>query len=167
MLSFVIQDDLNSAVAGGIAGLAMVVEDRTRRQLYCLFAIARAFGAILSTLVKRGLLPSVPYSETALFSALTGFLVYCTSINPQYLFTGYYRSILKWSRDYTDSKLTTLFRDSGSRFLTCAEVGLHQDSCTYHALQDLVLSIPSFAKLYLPIHMAPTIFFNYKLIYRR
>lgn len=164
---FIQQDDINSAVAGGIAGLAMVVEDRTRRRVYCLFAIARAFGAILSTLVKRGLLPSVPYSETAMFSACTAFLVYCTALKPQYLFTGYYRSVLKWSRDYTDPTLTTLFRNPGNKFLTCAEAGLHSDSCTYHAMRDLIQSIPPFAKLYLPIHMAPIIFFQYKQFYKR
>lgn len=161
------KDDVNSAVAGGIAGLAMVVEDRTRRRLYCLFAIARAIGAIISTFVKRGFLPSVPYSETAMFCSVTSLMIYCAALKPQYLFTGYYRSIMKWSRDYTDAKLTKLFRIPGNEFLTCAEVGLHQDSCTYHAMRDFLQSIPSFAKLYFPIHMAPIIFFQYKKFAKR
>ncbi|WAR08281.1 hypothetical protein MAR_018239 [Mya arenaria] len=141
------RDDWNSALAGGIAGLAMVVEDRTRRRIYCLFAIARAIGAMISTLVKRGLLPSVPYSETALFCSCTSFLVYCTALQPQYLFTGYYKSVLKWSRDYTDEKLKKLFREHGDTFLTCADVGLHDQNCTIHAAIDFAQSIPPFAKL--------------------
>lgn len=145
----------------------MVVEDRTRRRLYCLFAIARAIGAIICTLVKRELLPSVPYSETAMFSAVTGLLVYCTALKPQYLFTGYYRSVMKWSRDYTDEKLTKLFRTPGNQFLSCAEVGLHQDSCAYHSVRDFIQSVPPFAKLYFTIHMAPIIFFQHKQFVKR
>ena len=162
-----LQDDWNSAIAGGVAGLAMVVEDRTRRRIYCLFAIARAVGAMVTTLVKRGVLPSVPYSETALFCWCTSFLVYCTALKPQYLFTGYYKSVLKWSRDYTDDKLKRLFRNPGPEFLTCAEAGLHDGSCTVHAMKDLAQSIPPFAKLYLPIHLAPVIFFKYKQFFKR
>ncbi|XP_045198848.2 uncharacterized protein LOC123553172 [Mercenaria mercenaria] len=161
------RDDFNSAIAGGVAGLSMVVEDRTRRRIYCLFAIARAVGAMVTTLVKRGLIPAVPYSETALFCSCTSFLVYCTALKPQYLFTGYYRSVLKWSRDYTDKKLNVLFREPGTKFLTCAEAGLHEQSCTYHAFKDFLQSLPPFAKLYLPIHMAPIIFFRYKQFLKR
>lgn len=147
--------------------MTLFVEDRTRRRIYCLFAIARAIGAIIATLVKRGVIPTIPYSETALFCACTSFLVYCTALKPQYLFTGYYRSVLKWSRDYTDKKLNTIFRQPGTTFLTCAEAGLHEYSCTYHAFTDFVQSLPPFAKLYLPIHMAPIIFFRYKQFFKR
>lgn len=161
------RDDFNSAIAGGIAGLSMIVEDRTRRRIYCLFAIARAIGAMVTTLVKRGIVPAVPYSETALFCSCTSFLVYCTALKPQYLFTGYYRSVLKWSRDYSDQKLKILFREPGAHFLTCAEAGLHEQSCTYHAFKDFLQSLPPFAKLYLPIHMAPIIFFNHKRLIKR
>lgn len=145
----------------------MVVEDRTRRQIYCLFAIARAVGAMVTTLVKRGVIPAVPHSETALFCSCTSFLVYCTALKPQYLFTGYYRSVLKWSRDYTDQKLKLLFREPGNTFLTCGEAGLHDHNCTYHAFKDFLQSLPPFAKLYLPIHMAPIIFFRYKQFLKR
>ncbi|KAH3735320.1 uncharacterized protein LOC127850296 [Dreissena polymorpha] len=161
------RDDWNSALAGGLAGLAIVVEDRTRRRIYCLFAIARAIGAVVSTLVRRGLLPAMPYSETMLFCSCTSFLVYCTALKPQYLLTGYYKSVLKWSRDYTDRKLTTLFRQPGPDFLTCSDVGLHEGSCMRHAVTDFTRSLPAFAKLYLPIHLAPIIFFKYKLFLKR
>lgn len=161
------RDDFNSALAGGIAGLSMAIEDRTRRRVYCLFALARAIGAMVTTLVKRGVIPPIPHSETALFCTCTSFLVYCTALKPQYLFTGYYRSVLKWSRDYTDRKLKLLFREPGNKFLTCAEAQLHDHSCTYHAFKDFIQSLPPFAKLYLPIHMAPIIFFRYKQFLKR
>ncbi|KAH3691974.1 hypothetical protein DPMN_191389 [Dreissena polymorpha] len=45
---------------------------------------------MVSNLVKRGLHPAVPYSET-LFCSCTFFLVYCTALKPQYLLDGYYK----------------------------------------------------------------------------
>ena len=161
------QDDWNSGVAGGIAGLAMVVEDKTRQRVYCLFTIARALGALISTLVKRNVLPYIPYFEAYCFGACSSFLVYCLGLQPQYLLTGYYRSVLKWSRDYTDEKLVKVFREPATRYLTCSDVGLHSGSCERHAIVDFLQSLPSFAKLYLPIHLAPFIFFRYKVLIKR
>ena len=161
------QDGWNNTIAGGLAGLAILVEEPTRRRVFCLFAIARAFGALVSTLIARGKLKEIPHSDTMLFCVCCALLVYCTALNPQLLFTGYYYSILKWSRDYTDAKLNTLFRQQGPKFLTCQEVGLHKDDCTRHALKDFVQSFPVFAKLYLPIHVTPILVFRRKLIIER
>lgn len=162
-----IKDGWNNCVAGGLAGLTILIEEPTRRRVICLFAIARAFGALISTLVVREKIPMIPYSETVLFCLCCAFLVYCTALKPQLLFKGYYYSVLKWSRDYTDKKLDVLFRKPSDRFLTCNEVGLHTDSCTKHAMKDFIYSFPAFAKLYLPIHVAPVIIFRRNLLLQR
>ncbi|WAR08282.1 hypothetical protein MAR_018240 [Mya arenaria] len=107
------------------------------------------------SLSLRGLLPSVPYSETALFCSCTSFFVYCTGLQPQYIFTGCYKSVLKWSRDYTDVKPKILFTEHGDTFLTCADVGLHDKNCTVHAGTDFAQSIP-------PIHMASIILLYFR-----
>ncbi|VDI38316.1 Hypothetical predicted protein [Mytilus galloprovincialis] len=161
------KDGWNNCIAGGLAGLTIIIEDPTRRQVVTLFAIARAFGALISTLVVRGKIPYIEYSETLLFCLCCGFLVYAVALNPRLLFTGYYYSVLKWSRDYTDQKLNTLFRNPGEKFLTCSEVGLHKDSCTKHAIKDFFHSIPAFAKLYFPIHLTPVVIFRRKLLLER
>lgn len=145
----------------------MAIEDRTRRRVYCLFALARAIGALISTLVRRNLLPDIPYSETILYGACSSFLVYCTALKPEYLFPGYYRSVLKWSHDYTDQKLTKLFREPNTMFMKCEDVGLHPGNCEKHAAIDFLRSVPGFAKLYLPIHVAPFIFFKYRVLFKR
>ena len=133
----------------------------------CLFAIARALGALVSTLVVREKIPGVPFGETISFCLGCSILVYCVSLKPQLLFSGYYRSVLKWSRDYTDVKLNTVFRQPGDKFLTCQEVGLHQDSCLYHAIKDFFLSMPAFAKIYFPIHITPILVFRRKLLLKK
>ncbi|XP_033741255.1 uncharacterized protein LOC117328034 [Pecten maximus] len=161
------KDGWNNCIAGGLAGLTIGVEDPGRRLVYTLFAVSRAFGALISTLVTREKIPEIPYSETLLFSVCCGFLVHCVALRPDLLHKGYYYSVLKWSRDYNDKTLQKLFRDSGDRFLSCQEAGLHSDSCTKHAFKDMIYSIPSFAKLYLPIHLAPIIIFRHKLVVKR
>lgn len=159
-----VQDGWNNMAAGGLAGLTLCVEDPTRRLVFCLFAISRAIGALISTLVAREKIPEIPYSETAFFCLCCAFLVYCTALNPQLLNSGYYYSVLKWSRDYTDKKLRKLFREPGDRFLTCQEVGLHKDHCFRHAVLDWAKSFPAFAKLYFPIHVAPVFIFRRKIL---
>lgn len=161
------KDGWNNCIAGGVAGLTIGVEDPGRRLIYTLFAVSRAFGALVSTLVTREKVPEIPYSETLLFCLCCGFLVHCVALRPDLLHKGYYYSVLKWSRDYNDKTLQKLFRDTGDRFLTCQEAGLHSDSCTKHAFKDMILSIPSFAKLYLPIHLAPIVIFRRKLVIKR
>ncbi|KAK3589354.1 hypothetical protein CHS0354_009998 [Potamilus streckersoni] len=161
------KDDWNSGIAGGLAGLSIVVEEPTRRRVVCLFAIARAIGALLSTLVKRDKIPIIPHTDTLFFCACCSLLVYCNALKPQYLFEGYYRSVLKWSRDYTDKKLHSLFRATNDHFVTCNEVGLHKDTCTMHAIKDVLWSFPAFAKLYIPIHVTPVLVFRQKLVWQK
>lgn len=110
ILSFCTQDGWNNMAAGGLAGLTLCVEDPTRRLVFCLFAISRAIGALISTLVAREKIPEIPYSETAFFCLCCAFLIYCTALNPQLLNSGYYHSVLKWSRDYTDKKTTKVIQ---------------------------------------------------------
>ena len=118
-------------------------------------------------MVVRRKLRQIEYSETALFCLCCSFLLYAVSLDPKLLFTGYYYSVLKWSRDYTDKKLNILFRVPGDKFLTCNEVGIHKDGCMKHAIKDFFQSIPAFAKLYFPIHVTPIIIFRRKLLVQR
>ncbi|XP_064618329.1 uncharacterized protein LOC135482329 [Liolophura sinensis] len=161
------KDGWNHGIAGGLAGLTIVLENPVRRRTLSLFTISRALGALVSTLITRGQIPSIVHGDTLLFCLSCSFLVYCTALRPHLLPKGYYYSVLKWSRDYTDDNLNQLFRVPGEKFLTCNEVGLHTDSCTSHALRDLIQSWPMFAKLYLPIHLAPVLIFRHKLLINR
>ncbi|KAK6166026.1 hypothetical protein SNE40_022815 [Patella caerulea] len=161
------KDGWNHGLAGGIAGLSIIVENDIRRKAGALFAIARALGSGLTTLVKRGHLTRIPYCETISFCLSCAFLVYCTALEPNLLSKGYYYSILKWSRDYTDANLTLLFRKPAESFISCQAAGLHQESCTNHAFKDFCLSFPAFAKLYLPIHATPMLLFRRKLLFQK
>ncbi|RUS78406.1 hypothetical protein EGW08_013820 [Elysia chlorotica] len=161
------KDGWNYGVAGGVGGLSVALLDSSRRQTLAFFTLSRALGAGISTLVTRGFLNHIPFFEVGVFSACVSLIVHCTAMAPQYLNRGYYMSIIKWSRDYTDERLTRAFREPGPRFLTCAEIGLHEGSCTKHRVTDLLQSLSGFAKLYLPIHLIPVLIFKRGLLLKR
>ncbi|XP_059153223.1 uncharacterized protein LOC131938999 [Physella acuta] len=160
-------DGWNFGISGGLAGLSVAILDKTKRQTLAFFTLSRALGAGLSTLVARGVITAIPFFEVMVFCLCTSIIVYCVALRPQYLNTGYYRSILKWSRDYTDKNLQIMFRVPGTRYITCDEGGLHEGSCVQHRLKDLLKSLPGFAKLYLPIHVTPIVIFKRKVVAER
>ena len=161
------QDGWNYGLAGGVAGLSMALDAASRHNPIAFFAAARALGAGATTLVTRGHVTSVPHAETVAFCVCCAVLLPCVCLHPQLLPTGYYRSVVRWSRAYSEPILTRLFRTPEERFLTCQEVGLHEGTCASHALLDLVRGLPFFARLYFPIHLAPVLLFKRSMLKNR
>ena len=106
------QDGWNNCIAGGLAGLTIAIEDPTRRRVVTLFAIARAFGGLISTMVVRGKLPQIEYSETALFCLCCSFLLYAVALDPKLLFTGYYPLAKEVAKGYSNATVRPSFRPS-------------------------------------------------------
>ncbi|XP_013416683.1 uncharacterized protein LOC106178162 isoform X2 [Lingula anatina] len=158
------KNGMNYVISGGIAGLSLFVESNMRRRTIALFALARAVGVLADAANRQGVVRPIPHGYTTLFCLCCSFMVYCTALKPQLLQKGYYYSVLKWSRDYTNSNLEKVFRKQGSVFVSCARGEIHDNTCTRHAFLDLLQSWPGFAKLYLPIHVAPILLFKRKLL---
>lgn len=136
------------------------MEESSCQKTFAFFTAARALGAGVTTLVTRGVVPHVPHAETLTFCVCCGALLTCVTNFSHLLPQSYYHSVVKWSRDYTDAILNVLFRTPGDRFLACSEAGLHTGTCTRHAVEDFLRSLPGFAKLYLPIHLVPILLFK-------
>ncbi|XP_078571983.1 transmembrane protein 135-like [Branchiostoma floridae x Branchiostoma japonicum] len=160
------KDGSNSTMAGAIAGLTMFIESGKRRRTIALFLLARAAGAFMSTWVKRGRLPRVRHLDTLVFCLCTGFIVYAAALDPELLPDGYYRSILRWSRGWTDKGLAETLRREGTAFVPC-DVHMHPGSCHVYTLKDTLRSWPSFFKMYLPINLVPVLLFKYKELISR
>ncbi|XP_041354239.1 uncharacterized protein LOC121372054 [Gigantopelta aegis] len=161
------QDGWTHSIAGGVASFTVIVENDSRRTFMTFFAIARALGAGLSTLVARETIPAIPFFDIMTFSACGAYIVYSAAVKPSNLSEGYYRSLLKWSRGFTDASLARIYRLPGDRFISCQEAGMHSDTCTKHALKDFFQSLLPFASLYLPIHLTPILVFRRKLLIER
>ena len=63
-------DGLNQGVAGCVAGLAAVVEDRKRRSALALYLFTRSFYLYLRSLGRRGLVPSLGAGGDVLLNGL-------------------------------------------------------------------------------------------------
>ena len=93
------------AVVGGFAaGLTSFIDDPSRRHTLSLFVIARALGALITTLHRRGQLPTIPHFVVLMFGLCQSFIIYSVVRYPELLPVGYYRSLLRWSVSLSDEK---------------------------------------------------------------
>lgn len=100
-----IQGGWSAILAGLAAGSVSILDHPERRRTLSLFVLARALGALVVTLHRRGHLPSVPYFATLVFATCQSLIIMCMAHFPELLPRGYYRSILNWSMYYTNEKL--------------------------------------------------------------
>ena len=84
-------------VAGLAAGLISAIEDPSRRHNLSLYISARALGTLVTTLHRRGYLPSIPHFVTLMYAVCHSFIGSGLQF-PEYLPGNYYRTLLKWMR---------------------------------------------------------------------
>ena len=89
-------------VGGFAAGLTSFIDDPSRRHTLSLFVVARALGALITTLHRRGQLPTIPHFVVLTFGLCQSFIIYSVVRYPELLPVGYYRSLLSWSMYFTD-----------------------------------------------------------------
>ena len=84
------------------------MDDPQRRRTLSFFVAARAVGALILTLHRRGYLPTVPHFMTLTFGVCQALIILAMTKFPGLLPQGYYRSILSWSMYYSEEKLQVL-----------------------------------------------------------
>ncbi|XP_064397727.1 uncharacterized protein LOC135344449 isoform X2 [Halichondria panicea] len=153
-----------AVVAGCAAGLTSLIDDPSRRRTLSLFILARALGALVLTLHRRGKLPTVPYFVVLAFGVCESLIIYSTVHYPTLLPRSYYTAILSWSRYFTEDKLKLFFRVPSLHFLPCS-AGLHPGSCNSYALTDFFHSLFLYIKIYLSIYSLPLVLFRTKSLW--
>eukprot|EP00744_Colponema_vietnamica_P007192 GILI01010379.1.p1 GENE.GILI01010379.1~~GILI01010379.1.p1 ORF type:complete len:231 (-),score=39.41 GILI01010379.1:100-792(-) len=91
------EDGLNSAIAGGIAGLSILLDSKDRRQTIALYLLTRAGESIVYSLQEKGYLPQVPYGDVLVFCCLCSVIVYGFVFEPEILDPGYRRFLINLS----------------------------------------------------------------------
>ena len=84
------EDGLNSMVAGGLSGLALIVEDETRKENWSLYFFGRMIDIVLRILEKRGYPVNVHLVETIMFMGMSVFMLYCYGVEPDNMMKSYY-----------------------------------------------------------------------------
>ena len=89
------EDGLNSMVAGGLSGLALIVEDETRKENWSLYFFGRMIDIVLRILEKRGYPVNVHLVETIMFMGMSVFMLYCYGVEPDNMMKSYLGEILR------------------------------------------------------------------------
>jgi hypothetical protein len=86
-------DRLNSFAAGSIAGMALLLDEKSRRRAIMLYLGTRAIQLAYLCGMKYRYLPSVPHGDTLLMGACNAQIIYAWMCYPQTLAKSYYNWI--------------------------------------------------------------------------
>lgn len=86
-------DHINHAIAGGVSGLALLIDSSSRRSTIALYIFIRALDVVGRTLTCSGYIPEWKYTSEVLFSLSNGPIMYALVFEPHLLPKSYYRWI--------------------------------------------------------------------------
>jgi len=161
-------DRWNAAIAGLIASVTLLVDDKERRQLVSIYVFVRAMSVLVKGLSRDRVLPYYEHTESILFGIVNAPIMYGFLLDPDILDPGYYKWILGMG-DVTHSGLHTTLRTRFHHFHKTGEVlpfcmcqpHYHKGSCVGYCTHDWFLGLGRAAKIYAPVHILPLLIFRY------
>ena len=157
-------------IAGGLAGLSILIDAPTRRLSVSLFLLVRALDAAVKRLVRAGLLPHSKHAVPLLFGIFNMPIMYSFLYKPHLIGEGYYRWILGMGA-MNHEGLHHCLREPRNAwyergelipFRQCQE-GYHPgETCVGHTTTDWAKGLARAAKIYIPVHLVPLLLFKTK-----
>eukprot|EP01095_Lingulamoeba_sp_RSL-Kostka_P016708 TRINITY_DN8271_c0_g2_i2.p1 TRINITY_DN8271_c0_g2~~TRINITY_DN8271_c0_g2_i2.p1 ORF type:complete len:220 (+),score=26.56 TRINITY_DN8271_c0_g2_i2:218-877(+) len=92
-------DSINSFIAGGIAGLSILLDDDTKRVELSLYLLARVLSSLWNFFVHKHYLPSIPFGSALLFALLCTIIMYTYIHEPELMRKDYYQFIDTMAND--------------------------------------------------------------------
>ena len=121
----------NAMVAGGVASLAILFDEKSRRQNIALYLFVRAIDVYVKKLVRLGVLPYWSHFESFLFGVCNMPIMYGFLFDPSILQKGYYKWILSMG-NVTDKGLDATLRARRLAQLEGKDIPLCPCSSGYH-----------------------------------
>jgi len=155
------------AIAGFVAGSAIVFDDPSRRSSIALYCIVRAIADLLANLKASKKLPPVPHGDAIVFTLSQVPIIYSFVKCPQLMSRGYYKWIQKMGdvtseglRRSTRSRISdSMHRLPGEKWEPC-EYHAHEPSCAAYNAKDWFRGLGRAIPIYLPVHILPTLLFT-------
>ncbi|KAJ0409683.1 hypothetical protein ATCC90586_007472 [Pythium insidiosum] len=88
-------DRTNLAIAGGVSGLALLLDSPSRRSTIALYIFVRMLDVLGRELTAERVLPTWKYSSEGLFALSNAAIMYAFIVDPTLLPKGYYQWILQ------------------------------------------------------------------------
>ncbi|GLD91684.1 hypothetical protein PINS_up000217 [Pythium insidiosum] len=163
------QDRTNLAVAGGVAGLALLLDSPSRRSTIALYIFVRMLDVLGRQLTAERVLPTWKYSSEGLFALSNAAIMYGFIVDPTLLPKGYYHWILQMGA-VTHNGIEHTIRPGWKEgapddlpFRRC-QPHYHMESCVTHALKEWVGGLGRALQIYLPVHFLPALIFKFKQV---
>jgi len=155
------------ALAGFAAGSAIVLDNPRRRANVALYCLVRALADLYMNLKATNKIRSIPYGGVLTFALAQAPIIWATIKCPSLLDKGYHNWILKMGNLKEENvRLTTrsrisdsLHRLPGEKWQPC-QYHPYRPSCTVHAIEDWFFGLLRAGRIYLPVHLLPTILFS-------
>jgi len=162
-------DQWNAIVAGFVASLVLLIDDKERRQIVSIYVFVRAMSVLVKGLSREKVLPYYEHAEAAIFGIVNAPIMYGFLLEPDLIDPGYYKWILGMGNLTHESLQITLrervnhFHKTGELlpFCTC-QPHYHTGSCVGYCTHDWFLGLGRAAKIYAPVHILPLLIFRYR-----
>mmetsp|Transcript_3964 Transcript_3964/g.4451 ORF Transcript_3964/g.4451 Transcript_3964/m.4451 type:complete len:452 (+) Transcript_3964:135-1490(+) len=158
---------LNSAYAGAIASLAIIFDDKSRREGIALYLFVRSIDVLVKKLARLGTLPYWKHFEAFMFGVSNIPIMYGFLYDPSIVQPGYYKWILGMGNVTHDGlqealrdRLAAVAKGEDAPFCNCS-VGYHEGPCPHYIFKDWFLGLGRAGRIYLPVHLIPMIIFRY------
>jgi hypothetical protein len=162
---------VSAARAGAVAGVALLLDEASRRQMIALYLFSRGLDVATKRLVRDGRIPYWKHFEALLFGVSNMPIMYGFLFMPEILQPSYYKWILRMGV-VTDKGLAGTLRERRDTFFKTGELipfrpcshGYHTGPCTVHCATDWVAGLLRAGKIYLPVHLVPLLLLRTKAL---
>ncbi|CAI5726075.1 unnamed protein product [Peronospora effusa] len=164
------RDAANLAIAGAVAGLALLLDSPSRRSTISLYIFVRMLDVVCRHFVSIGVLPTWRYSSEVLFAMSNAAIMYAFVVDPSLLPKGYYQWICRiGSVNHHGLEYTIRQRMRGQLdvygnslpFRRC-QPHYHMESCVAHAIKEWINGLGRSMQIYFPVHFLPAMFFRFQ-----
>ncbi|DBA03236.1 TPA: hypothetical protein N0F65_011595 [Lagenidium giganteum] len=163
------KDATNLAVAGGVSGLALLIDSPSRRSTVAVYILVRMLDVLGRQLTADGVLPKYKYSSECLFALCNAIIMYAVVVDHTLLPKGYYQWILRVGcmnhegLEYTfrRSLRGELGPDGKPLPFRICQPHYHMESCVTHGAKEWVNGLGRSLQIYLPVHFLPALIFRF------
>lgn len=157
LMRFIFRDDKRwfHALAGFIAALSILIDDKSRYNTIALFIFVRAADEIIKILLKNKKLPTIKKASFLFFILCQIPILHCFIFYPNAMDQNYYN----WIKKMSGVKYFIVSTDP-KKFVDCSLFMHKNPSCFYSNISSIYINFLKSLRVYIPVYVLPVIFFG-------
>eukprot|EP00455_Lapot_gusevi_P043686 TRINITY_DN5345_c0_g1_i12.p1 TRINITY_DN5345_c0_g1~~TRINITY_DN5345_c0_g1_i12.p1 ORF type:complete len:394 (-),score=47.22 TRINITY_DN5345_c0_g1_i12:143-1324(-) len=156
-------DAVNYAIAGAVSGLSILLDTPDRRATIALYLFARGLHELFSLLISQNKLPDFKHSTVLAFALCQVPIMYTFTFEPDCLAPPYLKFITHVGNSPPNVSRDVFQQPSPPHgpFIPCHPL-VHEGTCAGAIARYLPVGFERAARIYLPVHLLPSLIFQYK-----